>query len=58
MARNERAPWEVAQVGKGIVNLRRFPYPYKAGLAICSDIDGTTTLDRFLGIQEFLKHDS
>jgi len=34
--------------------LRRFPYPYKAAIAICSDIDGTTTLERFLAIQEFL----
>ena len=39
---------------EGQVALRPFPFPYKAALAICSDIDGTTTLDRFLTIQEFL----
>ena len=36
------------------VMLRDFPYPYRAALAICSDIDGTKTLERFLAIQEFL----
>jgi hypothetical protein len=36
------------------VALRPFPYPYRAGLAICSDIDGTTTREQFLSIQEFL----
>jgi hypothetical protein len=38
----------------GAVFLRRFPYPYRAALAICSDIDGTKTIDDFLRIQEFL----
>lgn len=42
------------QVSANPVSLRRFPYPFKAALSICSDIDGTTTLDRFLTIQEFL----
>jgi len=36
------------------VSLRRFPFPYKAALTICSDIDDTKTLDRFLEIQDFL----
>jgi len=36
------------------VSLRRFPYPFRAGLAICSDIDSTRTLERLLAIQEFL----
>ena len=36
------------------VTLRSFPYPYKAALAICSDIDWTMTSERFLAIQEFL----
>ena len=34
--------------------LRRFPYPYRAALAICSDIDGTSTTEEFLEIQRFL----
>ena len=36
------------------VSLRRWPYPYRAGLAICSDIDATQTTDEFLEIQRFL----
>ena len=39
---------------KGKVALRRFPYPYKAAMTICSDIDGTTTKEEFLEIQKFL----
>lgn len=39
---------------KKLVRLRRFPYPYKAALTICSDIDGTKTRQQFLAIQEFL----
>ena len=38
----------------GQVGLRKFPYPYKAALAICSDIDNTETLEEFLEIQKFL----
>ena len=34
--------------------MRRFPYPYRAALAICSDIDGTSSIDAFLEIQRFL----
>lgn len=34
--------------------LRRFPYPYKAMVAICSDLDGTLSLDHYLGIVRFL----
>lgn len=34
--------------------LRRFPYPYRAALSICSDIDGTNTTEEFLEIQRFL----
>ena len=40
--------------GKSEVNLRKFPYPYKAAIAICSDIDNTETLEEFLEIQRFL----
>jgi hypothetical protein len=36
------------------VSLRPYPYPYTAALTICSDIDGTRTVARFLAIQEFL----
>ena len=36
------------------VNLRKFPYPFKAAVAICNDIDETTTVDEFLEIQKFL----
>ncbi len=34
--------------------LRKFPYPYRAALAICSDIDNTETLEEFLEIEKFL----
>lgn len=37
----------------GVV-LRKFPYPFKAALAVCSDIDNTETAQEFLQIQEFL----
>ncbi|MFB0559946.1 MAG: hypothetical protein ACETWM_01755 [Candidatus Lokiarchaeia archaeon] len=36
------------------IALRKFPYPYKAAMTICSDIDGTTTKEEFLEIQKFL----
>ena len=39
---------------EGNVALRKFPYPYKAAMTICSDIDGTTTKEEFLEIQRFL----
>ena len=39
---------------EGIVALRKFPYPYKAAMTICSDIDGTTTVNEFLEIHKFL----
>ena len=39
---------------KSIVGLRKFPYPYKAALAIASDIDSTNTVEEFIEIQEFL----
>ena len=39
---------------EGKVSLRRFPYPYKAAMAICSDIDETKTTEEFLEIQRFL----
>ncbi len=39
---------------KSQVALRKFPYPYKAAIAICNDIDNTETLEEFLEIQKFL----
>lgn len=36
------------------ISLRAFPYPYRAALAVCSDIDLTKTVDEFLEIQRFL----
>ena len=36
------------------ISQRKIPYPYKAALAICNDIDNTNTLQEFLTIQEFL----
>jgi len=35
------------------IKLCKFPYPYHAALAICSDIDGTS-LDNFIAIHKFL----
>ncbi len=37
-----------------VVHLRKFPYPYQSALAICSDIDGTDSIEKFLSIQKFL----
>ncbi|NOG82980.1 MAG: hypothetical protein HND49_04065 [Planctomycetes bacterium] len=39
---------------KAEVALRKFPYPYRAALSICSDIDNTETLEEFLAINTFL----
>lgn len=36
------------------VTLRQFPYPYRAALAICSDIDETETAEELLEIHRFL----
>lgn len=35
------------------VSIRKYPFPYKAALSICSDIDGTS-FDDFLETQKFL----
>lgn len=34
--------------------LRKFPYPYRAALSICSDIDGTDSYRKFKKIQSFM----
>ncbi len=39
------------------VALRQYPFPYRAALSICSDIDNTETPEEFLSIQEFLNTD-
>ncbi len=36
------------------ISIRRFPFPFRSALTICSDIDSTDTLKEFLTIQEFL----
>ncbi len=37
------------------VELRKFPYPYKAALTICSDLDYTFTMERFLEMQRYFE---
>lgn len=37
-----------------IPELRKFPYPYRAALSICSDIDGTNTCSKYKKIQKFM----
>jgi len=37
-----------------IVAIRKFPYPYRAAITICSDIDRTETLEEFLEINKFI----
>ena len=39
------------------VTLRKFPYPYKSAMTICSDVDRTETLDEFKKIQKFINSD-
>jgi hypothetical protein len=39
------------------VVMRKFPYPYRAAMAICSDIDNTETIEEFLIIHKFLNSD-
>ncbi len=36
------------------VSLRKFPFPYRAALAISNDADNTETLDEFIQIHKFL----
>lgn len=36
------------------VTLRKFPYPYRSAMTICSDIDRTETLDEFMKIHKFI----
>lgn len=36
------------------IKLRKFPYPFSAALAICSDIDACFPMERFLNLQKYL----
>jgi hypothetical protein len=36
---------------------RKFPYTFKAALAICTDVDGTTSAEKYVGIQKYLCSD-
>lgn len=36
------------------IQLRRFPYPYRAMLAVCSDLDETPDLQTYLSISQYL----
>ncbi len=36
------------------ISLRKFPFPFQCALAICSDIDATQSLERYLELQKFL----
>ncbi|MFO7524813.1 MAG: hypothetical protein R6W68_05125 [Ignavibacteriaceae bacterium] len=36
------------------ISLRKFPFPFQCALAICSDIDATQSLKRYLELQKFL----
>lgn len=40
-------------VDERTVSLRKFPYPYRCAIAICSDLDRTTR-EQFLALHEFL----
>ena len=39
---------------KKVVSLRKFPYPYKCALALCSDVDATPSTRRYVELQKFL----
>ena len=39
---------------KPVVSIRKFPYPYKCALALCSDVDTTPSTRRFVELQKFL----
>ena len=43
-------------ISRAQVNLRPFPYPFKAGLAICSDIDGCDK-NTFLAVHRYLNNE-
>jgi hypothetical protein len=38
----------------GRIELRKFPYPFRAALAICSDVDNTSSVQVYMDIMDFL----
>lgn len=36
------------------VSLRKFPYPYRCALSICSDIDNTRSIEEMLKVQKYI----
>ena len=40
------------------ITLRKFPYPYRGALAICSDVDNTPSLDMYLAVMDYLNGNS
>lgn len=36
------------------VTLRKFPYPFKCALSICSDLDATDTIERYITLQKYI----
>lgn len=53
-ADDTRGRRRVSGPGDGPVALRRFPYPYRAALAICSDIDDTRSTGDLVELHRFL----
>ena len=49
-----KAHYDTPDDNKNGVSQRAFPYPYRCGLAICSDTDWTGTIAEFLTIMEYL----
>jgi len=36
------------------ITLRKFPYPYRAALAVCSDVDNTPSQEMYLAVMDYL----
>ncbi len=55
VADRQDAAREAGRAGaSAAVSLRPFPYPYRAALAICSDLDETPTADDYFELMRFL----
>jgi hypothetical protein len=46
--------YEHPDAKEAAISLRKFPYPYRAGLSISSDIDWTDSVEKFRQIQDYL----
>lgn len=46
--------YEQSDVKDEPISLRKFPYPYRAGLTISNDIDWTESVEKFREIQDYL----